>query len=84
MSTSIKSRVLRRKMLLGTFHPSSFWLKTLKIPSTWNGKTCSTAATLARHLLTLGTAAVFSFFYHPNRTGEKRAHLSLASVPVTR
>lgn len=62
MSTSIKSSVLRRKILLDTFHPSSFWLKTLKISSTWNGKTCSTAATLARHLLALGTAAVFSFF----------------------
>jgi len=84
ISTSIKIIFLRKKVLPGTFHPTSFWLKTLKISSTWNGKTCSTAATVASHLLALGTAAVFQFFYHPERTGEWRAHLSLASMPVMR
>lgn len=64
-------------MLLDTFYSSSFWLKTLKTPSTWNRKICSPAATLVRHLLALGTAAVFSFLSLEQQWGEEPTCLSM-------
>lgn len=71
MKTSINISFFKKTRLLDTFYPSSFWLKTLKIPSTLNRKFCSPAAALVRHLLALGTAAVFSFLSSEQKWGEE-------------
>lgn len=71
MKIYIKDQFLKEKRLIDTFYPSSFWLKTLKIPSTWNRKICSPAATLVRHLLALSSAAVFSFLSLEQKWGEE-------------
>lgn len=69
MKTSIKIRFLRRKGFLTLFILFRFGWKPWR--STWNRKICSPAATLVRHLLALGTAAVFSFLSPEQNWGEE-------------